>query len=429
MINAKGRTHNSLIIGHYGGCNTGDEAMLAGLLRALHSGLRSQAAVVVKNKSVSDQFLNSGITVCPANTFSVVRGLLKSDNLILGGGTHFHDDYTTMRYVRHFAYMLRLASLSILAKMLRQKVIWLGMGFGPFYRSTTRWVTRMGLKYCDFVTVRDSASLEEVAGWIPSDKLEVTFDLAALLADGVSGRIRKARNNEQRCKTLGISVTQVRKCLTCGPKVDALIWARLASALNRIIDRNPELRLKVIVLRGGHREDDQAVSAEVHRIVERSHPGRCDLVPYNPEPLITLRRISECDAFIATRFHAGVLAYVAGCRLLFLEYHRKVRDLAREIGLDDEACISLSEDVNEDSLAGKLGSLIEGHNTFRATLPVREAFDRALLNIAAVESLLTNSAPEHMDIEPVTAVSACRTTTAKEVPAPEQSHTRFSFPD
>lgn len=429
MIRSRGQIHNSLIIGHYGGCNTGDEAMLAGLVGALHDSLRQRSAVVVKTKLTRKQYSNSGVDVLPASTASVVSGLLRSNSLILGGGTHFHDDYTTMRYVRHFRYMLRLASLSMLAKLLGRKVIWLGMGFGPFYRVPTRWVTRLGLKFCDFVTVRDSISLREVSGWIPAERLGVTFDLAALLAQNAQLRTRPARTDEDRCKTLGISVTSVRKCLTCGPRVDACFWGRLASALNRILARNPDLRLKVIVLRGGHREDDQAVSAMVHQIVEKSHPRRCDLVPYDPEPMITLQRISECDAFIATRFHAGVLAYVAGCRLLFLEYHRKVRDLAREIGLADKACLSLSEDVNEDVLAEKLEALVHGHSAFRASLPLREAFDRALLNIVAVENILTNTKIENSNNEPDTPVVAYRSGTSKGAPVPEHSHTHFSLPE
>lgn len=429
MTRAKGRTHHSLIIGHYGGCNTGDEAMLSGLLVALDSNLRQRAAVVVKDKPAPMQYLNSDVTLLRASIASVIRGLLKSDNLILGGGTHFHDDYITIRYLRHFRYMLRLASLSKLAKLLGRKVIWLGMGFGPFYRSPTRWVTRLGLRSCDFVTVRDSASLREIEGWISPERVGVTFDLGVLLAKSLHCSARRTRGNENRCKTLGISVTPVRKCLTCGPRVDAFFWKRLAKALNQIMDQSPELRVKVVVLRGGHREDDQAISLMVHRLVEADHPGRCDIVPYNPEPIVTLRSIAECDAFIATRFHAGVLAYAAGCRLLFLEYHRKVRDLAREIGLADDACVSLSKETDEQDLTRKLKALIEGHNLFRATLPLRAAIDRALLNIVAVDNVLRNSGPEDVDRELETAVKTHKQEASNEVPTPEHAQTHLSLPD
>lgn len=370
-----------LIIGHYGGCNTGDEAMLVGLLRAIDPKLRRHTTVTAKDLGIEGGIPALGVSVIPAAFLPVFRALLRSDGLVLGGGTHFHDDYTTVRYLRHFRHMLRITGLSILAKMLGRRVIWLSMGFGPFFRRPTRWVTKLGLRFCDSVTVRDAKSRQEVAAWVPTKRIAVAFDLAALLVGNSHEGIDGLRAEGRRCPTLGVSVTSVRHCMTSGPRVDAVLWRRLAGAVNRILDENQNLRVKVLVIRGGNHEDDRAISAQLHDTIRKSHPGRSDLVPYTPEPTETLRRIAECDAVVATRYHAGVLAYLAHRPLLLLAYHRKVRDLAREIGLSDEACISLAEDVDERLLRERLNRMMAGEEAFRAHLPVQDAEHRAALNL------------------------------------------------
>ena len=377
-----------LIMGHYGGHNTGDEAMLAGLLKAVGPDLRRHTAVVVKDELIEGQFLNSGVKLVHAGLGPVLGALLKTDNVILGGGTHFHDDYRTWRYLRHLRYMLRFVSISILAKLLGRKVTWLGMGFGPFYRRPTRWVTRLGLKFCDRVSVRDSKSLEEIATWVPANKLDLAFDLAALMICNSNGHFTSRRTGEFCCKTLGVSVTSVSHSISGGPRLDSVIWQRLAGALSRVLGENRNLRVKVLVLRGGGREDDLAVSSQVYRALIAQYPGRADLVPYQPDPNETLRKIAECDAFVGTRYHAGVLAYLAGCRLLLVAYHRKVRDLAKEIGLSGEACIDLSDCVEENLLFDRLKRITTGDETFRARMPVHDAMQRAILNIRTFQQSL-----------------------------------------
>ena len=393
MSRVLGNVQGPLIIGHYGGSNTGDEAMLAGILEAMGAGVRQHARVVVKDGALEKTCPNFGVPSVPATLNSVFNALLRSDGLVLGGGTHFHDDYTTFRYLRHFRYMSRIVVLSILAKLLRRKVAWLGMGFGPFYRRPTRWLTRLGLAFCDCVTVRDARSHQEVAAWVPSSKLLHAFDLSALLVGSSNGGVRTGKES-QECKTLGISATSVQNSMTGGPEADAVFWSRLTRALIGTLNSNLALRIRVMVIRGGDREDDWHLSRKLHTAISRVHPGRSELVPYNPDPTATLRSVAECDAFIATRYHAGVLAYLSECPLLLIAYHRKVRDLAREVGLSDEACIGIAKDAGENLLMERIGRMLEGDDAFRARLPVSVAAQQAWLSIRALQAVLPGLNPD-----------------------------------
>lgn len=386
-----------LIIGHYGGSNTGDEAMLAGLLEAMDPSARQHATVVVKAGTLEKSCPELGVASVPAHLKSVLGALLRSDALVLGGGTHFHDDYKTVRYLRHFRYMSRFVILSILAKLLRRKVAWLGMGFGPFYRWPTRWLTRLGLAFCDSVTVRDVRSFHEVAAWVPASKLVHAFDLSALLVSNTDGNGIRNTKDSQDYRTLGISATSVQNSKTGGPGADVVFWNRLASALIETLHRNPDLRVRVMVIRGGDREDDWTLSRKLHTAISRVYPGRSEMVPYHPNPNVTLRSIGECDAFIATRYHAGVLAYLSGCPLLLIAYHRKVRDLAGEIGLPDEACISIAEDATVNLFVGRINRMLEGDGAFRARLSVPVAAQRAWVNIRTLQAVLPGLDPGVQD--------------------------------
>ncbi len=384
LSSPNGQISSPLIIGHYGGSNTGDEAMLAGLLSGMQSGTRKQATVVVKEGTLAETYPNLGTTIIPADLGSVVRALFHTDSLVLGGGTHFHDDYTTARYLRHFRHMLRIAGLSMLAKLMGRKVTWLGMGFGPFFRLPTEWVTKWGLKFCDRVTVRDENSLKQIALWVPQQKVALSFDLSALMVGNSHGCLKAPRKERFHCKTLGVSVTSVRQSRTGGPEIDSLLRKHLASALKRALENYPELQLKIMVIRGGTREDDTAVSMELHQDISGSYPGRSRVIPYHADPAETVREIVECDAVVATRYHACVLAYLAGCRLFFIAYHRKVHDLAGEIGLSDDACIEMTHNVTEEQIARQLDRLVAGEGAFQARLPVTDAEQRAQLSIRAL---------------------------------------------
>src|SRR5262249_55203195 len=134
------------------------------------------------------------------------------------------------------------------------------------------------------------------------------------------------------------------------------------------------------IIRGGTRDDDKALTCYLYQKLAAVDATRVEIVPYDTNPTHTLQKIAECEAFIASRFHSGMLAYLSGCHLLFLAYHRKVEDLAREIGLSPQACISLCDTVSDEEFATKISELLSGAEAYRPTLPVSEATKRAQMN-------------------------------------------------
>lgn len=365
-----------LVLGHYGGHNTGDEAMLTGLVQGCPPAVQQRLLVVARQGAAALPPNLHHIAAIPATSGAVLPALRQCHGLILGGGSHFQDDYADQRYMRHLRYMARFVVLSAVARRMGKPVLWLGMGFGPCFRRSTRMITRLGLQFAAHVTVREAASYNEIKGWIAADRLTHSFDLAALMLDAVA----PAPPAAARSPVLGVSLLSVQNTLTGGAGVDQHFSQQVGAALEAVLASQPQLRIRIFVIRGGSREDDFDVSAQLYRRLVAVDAARVAIIPHLPDPTLTLRKMQECQSMLATRFHAGVLGYLAGCRLACVVYHRKLTDLADEIGLPRAACIPLDEQATAVTLEPQIRALVGGAPEYQPHLPLATALARARLN-------------------------------------------------
>lgn len=350
--------------------------MLLGLVRGYQAFAEDPLLIVTK-----DGELPATIALSPqqiglqANFRQIITHLPKVKGIILGGGTHFHDDYAGLRCLRHYRYLLRFIGIFLLARLLGKKVILLSMGFGPFHRPVTKWLTRIALGLSNHVTVREELSYQEVATWITPDKITRSFDLAALLVPAEDQSMPIKGN------ILGISMLSMKNLKAEGEEVDRLFWSRVTDALHKLLHHDVTLQVRIFVIRGGQRESDTELSSNLFQNLANDYKSRVEVIPYDSDPSKTLAKIAECKTFIATRFHAGVLSFLAGCRLIFLTYHRKVEDLAKEIGLAESACILIDKDISSELIYGKFLGLLSDDTKYQPTLATDEALARAKVNL------------------------------------------------
>lgn len=371
-----------VVLGHFGGSNSGDEAMLLGLVMGCLPQLRKRLLVVTKIGDLPPDIAQYGVRTIPAQIRPVWKAINRCEGVILGGGTHFHDDYVRTRYIRHVRYLLRYLFLFSWAKLLGKKVLWLGVGVGPISRPLTQWLLRWGVLLCDHVTVRDAVSAAEVAAHIEPQKLTHAFDLAALTMQ--ENLVPSRRTSPEQLITLGVSVVEANSSKTGHASLQIDFWTIFTEALADIYRQSPQLQIQVFVMRGGTREDDQSASQALVERLQQVDSKRVTLVPYHECVSVTIARIAECDCFIATRFHAAVLSYLVGSRLLFLAYHRKLHDIAKEIGLSPTACIDIAQPTTANDIINALKGLIGDSPNHVAKLPVEEAQYQAGLNITIV---------------------------------------------
>jgi len=370
------------ILGHFGGENTGDEAMLAGLLSELASwGRHGESIKVVTKTGELPCYLSSipDATGIRLNSTQCLSALIRSRAAILCGGTHYHDDYAARRYLRHLVYLLRLTIFGMLPAVCGGKLVWVGIGVGPLKCRSSRLLTRAAISSSTLVTTRDRDSYDLVQHLAPRHLTVLSaFDLAALLP----------KPPVSKEKTIGVSVTHRNHA----DPVRDLDWLNaLADELVLLLKGKEFEKVKICVIRGGDRESDNAISKRLaDMLTERlgaPSVNRIELISYMDDPHAMLSVIATCHWFVATRYHSAVLAYMAGCNLTIFGYHRKLISLASEIGLSPKAIV----DLNSKNIVGEIAQALRWcavGNRGRPSLAPDAARERAMSSIRLLKETL-----------------------------------------
>jgi len=108
------------------------------------------------------------------------------------------------------------------------------------------------------------------------------------------------------------------------------------------------------------------------------------IVPYTPDPQEALANVSECTAFVAMKYHASLLAYVAELPLLVIAYHPKCESFANEVGLAKVAVASLQE-ILDGTVEIRLNMLATNATDFASTLELATARARARKALAPLD--------------------------------------------
>lgn len=292
-----------LYLGSYGTGNHGDEA----LLLAAHGLIlkrRPDADFIVLSRA-SDLSSYMGMPVSHygkgpiVNVFSnLFRMLLGAELLVLGGGGLFND---------HFRGNLLYYGLAVLlARLAGCKVLFLGMGIGPFRNDRRRrlasWIMAMG----NSLSVRDENSLSLLSG------------RAAKMAKLGTDLAWSFSQNHGDEPTPGI-------LLSLRPWD---IWNEdevLDHVLALLIQLPPELPLRMIAM------DDERDRGILSR-VEASLPTSRTVEWIESNEVRTA--FGPTQWVIAMRYHAALFAARSGAALHLIAYDSKLESLAKDLELE-----------------------------------------------------------------------------------------------
>ena len=375
MSGNENRLKGWLIAGHYGGQNAGDDAMLVGVLRSVPSDLLPGTSIIAR----SDLLPASPCQRVNMSVGAVLGGLNASRGLILGGGTHFQDEFSGARAVRHFRYMFRFVLLTMLAYLKGKPVLWLGMGFGPVDRASTRWLVRFGSRFCRAITARDAASYEILKACRPRCEIHHAFDLCPL---GFETLGTSARADT---RVLGLCPVYCSDTSMSSREQDEAFWGGVGETLAAQLAQDTDLQVKIFKFRAGERESDSAVVEQLLVTLRAVAADRVSLVAYQPDPAAMFEEVRSCTHFMSARFHGAMFGWLAGCRLLFVPYHRKVSDLAAEIGLDEHAQWRLDQPHEPAALAAGFNELLGDDARYQAAGNRAEVLKRSEKNRALIE--------------------------------------------
>lgn len=313
---------NILISGYYGFDNFGDEAIL-GVLTSKLEDLGLFVTVLSKNPSKTTSLY--GVKSVFSFDYKKVFNEIKKCDVLISGGGSLLQDVTSKKSLLYYLFIINMALV------LNKKVIIFAQGIGPITSKFGSFLTKLALKKCTLVTVRDEKSLFLLRGWGVNARLvcDPLFDLPL---------IRSFHSNKVGVQLRGFKTL----------KENLLI--KLAQKINK------DFANKEIEIYSFQDSLDLEVCKRFETILRSINPVIQTKLIYNQNSQEILDKISKLDYMIAMRFHANLIALKYGIKTLAICYDEKVEKLAVEAQIP---YVSMLATEDYDSFFDRLKNLNE----------------------------------------------------------------------
>jgi polysaccharide pyruvyl transferase CsaB len=352
-----------LISGWYGNGNLGDEALLAGMLRALAAADPAIEPVVISDDPPRTAREHRVRTRSRDNRShrrrlaSEARALPRYDALAIGGGGLIKDFGDQPGNVHAW---LRPG---IVASVLRRPATWYAIGVDEIRHDESRAMVRKAAARARLITVRDAGSARALAGLGVRHEPVVTADPAVLTVAPVGSWRAAERPLVTVCprhwKSTGAGVDR--------PDLEDRVRSELAAALDRLVAHRGA-RVQFVPFRTERGDDDAEVCTDLAARMARSEEASVAPLPANPAAAGEL--IARSQLVVGTRLHSLILAAGAAVPSFGLEYMPKIRFFAERIGAGRRTA-RLEQAAAPGHLARELDAALE------ARVPERLRLERA----------------------------------------------------
>lgn len=287
---------NILICGNYGAGNFGDELILKGLLKIVRELPNIHVTVMSGNQSqtqemhavdtcpfVPSSILSWGKNILNGNMISMMKAVMRSDLILLGGGGLFHE-----KEERSISIWWSQVQLF---RFLRKKIIMVGQSFGNITKEKNKKMIKKVCHAMGKICVRDTQS---------------------------------KRNLEQLGITSRIYVIQ-----------DCALWLTPDDFKPSDLELPPQ-PYTILSLRSWPGIDLSQVEKVLYKKLEQQNTVHVPMLTGEPKNIRNLHDLwtlsQHAEAVIAMRLHAAILAHLAHKPLIILSYDDKVENLMRDLG-------------------------------------------------------------------------------------------------
>ena len=293
----------AVISGYYGFKNFGDETILSVLVKHL-----KEKDIDITVFSGNPEYTSKEYNVNSVKSFdfkSVVSEIKNSDFLISGGGSLLQDT-TSLKSAVYYLFIIALGIL------FNKKVIIFAQGIGPINNKFARLITKMLLKQCRLVTVRDEKSLKLLTSW-GINAIKVCDPVFSL--------------NIERKNVENLAGVQLRDFKTMNYNLLNKLAMLICSKFSKV---------ELYSLQESY---DTQLCKKFETLL---HTIKADIQTEIVADNIT-ERISRLEYFFAMRFHAILCAVKCGVKTCAINYDIKVEKLAQEAQIP-----MISTDANEN---------------------------------------------------------------------------------
>lgn len=325
---------DSFVLGYYGGGNYGDELLLEVLQHLFKQRDYRTISFLYQNPAAYSKY-HEDLDYEPvdaANKLAVVKTMLRSKNLVIGGGGLWGLDVNLNIVLMSF--------MMLVARWLLGKNVYL-IGVG-YYGSTNRlghFAAWLAGRAATQILARDAETYRNFSRLNPRTYL--TDDIAFMLPDIIDGSklvltALDAAMEEMKGEVTLISLRRF-KPQQANPYVDTIeTWLK----------QHPE-RPVILALMEPREVDPAGYELLVRWQRERDNTAVVDFA-YNPLSLYTFfLQYKDRLSFVGPQFHVQLVAHLAGVRLLPLVYDNKVAELLRKLDYQNPIAIA---DITADNI-------------------------------------------------------------------------------
>ena len=296
-----------VISGYYGFGNTGDEAVLSGILTTLKRvGVDAQVTVLSADPKRTVSEHPRVESVRRYKITHLIRAIRKADLVISGGGSLLQD-VTSARSLRYYLFVIRLA------QMLKRPTMVYAQGIGPLVGAGARKAVARVLNRSNAISVRDedSKALLESIG-VDRVPVHLSADPSFLVEPDLEAADKSlGAHGLTDGELVGVS-------LRPWPKVDG--W--LSEAAEGVRQACEELDVTPVVIPMQPSEDIAACEALGAGVVIRSAL----------DPRTVKGIMARCSLVVGMRLHSLMFAAGEGVPFVSLVYDPKVSSFAEAVG-------------------------------------------------------------------------------------------------
>ena len=284
-------TKKIVVSGYYGFGNFGDELILSVLVQHLKE-LGTEIIVLSSNpnKTSKEHFVNA------VQSFNIhqVSGLIKQSDVLISGGGSLLQDVTSIKSLIYYLWVI------FTALRYKKDVIIFAQGIGPINNKIAQFITKLILKKCKYISVRDEKSQKLLQSWsIKSD----------LLCDPIFSMKLNST------KSTGMIGVQLRDF----PSMNDALLKKLARQISKDFS---DKKIKILSLQ---EKFDKEVCIKFENMLKTINPEiKTEIVNDN-----IIYNIFELEYLIGMRFHALIVALKAGIKCAGINYDIKVENLAK----------------------------------------------------------------------------------------------------
>ncbi len=332
LICGQGKRDTDVVLsGYYGFSNSGDESILAAIIKDLKEEAPN-ISITVLSKTPEETARVYGVNSISRLDFWKIWRLFKRTKLLISGGGSLIQDVTSSKSLYYYLSIIKLAKLRGAKAMLYAN------GIGPVKKEKNFKYIRRTLGMVDYITLREESSLQEIERLMGKSLENIP---AQVTSDPVfTSRVEVGEMVENAVKAAGIGkedkyfVMSVREW----KKLDKNFNEKICSFIERV---HSELGIKALIIPMQSRFDKK-ISQEI--VTGTKVP--CGKYFDECSPALMMGIIDGAEFVLGMRLHTLLYAVKMGVPCIALNYDPKVVAAMKSAELkyfEDVDCIDVDK--------------------------------------------------------------------------------------